>query len=109
MQSRAIDIWPVPIQLSFALRIQLGRVTAFSMSGIDMWFNSHDHGPPHFHARRPGIWEVRIYFSTGAENLADYDLKWGRRPGRRELRELLAMAVEHRTDLLEEWEAKVKQ
>ncbi len=32
----------------------MGRVDAFAIGGLDLWFNSHDHGPPHFHARRPG-------------------------------------------------------
>ncbi len=85
----------------------MGRVGAFSVAGLDMWFNSHDHPPPHFHARRAGVWEVRVYFLTCSECSLDYDLKWGRLPSGRELRELVAGVVEHRVTLLEEWEAKV--
>ncbi len=88
---------------------QLGRVVSFTVAGLDMWFNSHDHPPPHFHARRAGVWEVRVYFLTCTERVMDYDLKWGRAPGGRELRELAARTVKHRAALLEEWEAKVNQ
>ncbi len=30
----------------------MGRVDAFSVAGLELWFNSSDHLPPHFHARR---------------------------------------------------------
>jgi hypothetical protein len=86
---------------------KLGIVRAFSVAGLDMWFNSHDHAPPHFHARRAGMWEIRIYFLLCSEHLTDYDVKWGRSPGGRDLRALGAGAVKHRAALLEEWEAKV--
>jgi len=51
-------------------------VDAFEIDGLDLWFNSSDHLPPHFHARKPGEWEVRVYILvTTAEELA-YSFKW---------------------------------
>ncbi len=85
----------------------VGKVEAFSAAGLDLWFNSLDHYPPHFHARRAGQWEVRIYFLNCTEHLMDYDLKWGRSLVRKELRELGTQALKHRASLLAEWEAKV--
>ena len=80
----------------------MGRVAAFSVAGLDLWFNSHDHAPPHFHARRPGVWEVRIYFLTCTERFTDYDIKWGVQPSARELRQLATAAVKFRVVLLAE-------
>ena len=37
------------------------RLEAFSIPGLDLFFNSLDHLPPHFHARRRGEWEIRVY------------------------------------------------
>jgi hypothetical protein len=88
---------------------EMGRVEAFSVAGLDLWFNSHDHAPPHFHARRPGIWEIRIYFLTCTEHLADFEIKWGNRPSSKELKQLVTAGVGCREALLEEWEAKVCQ
>jgi hypothetical protein len=36
------------------------RLDAFSVAGLELFFNSLDHLPPHFHARRPGEWEIRV-------------------------------------------------
>jgi hypothetical protein len=77
------------------------------VAGLELWFNSHDHGPPHFHARRPGLWEVRIYILTCTQFFTDYDLKWGGTPCGRDLRELGVGAARHRVALLAEWNAKV--
>ena len=88
---------------------EMGRVAAFTVAGLDLWFNSHDHAPPHFHARSPGVWEIRIYFMTCTEHFADNDIKWGVHPSTRELGHLTTAAVTHRVALLEEWEAKVCQ
>lgn len=42
----------------------MGRVQAFSIPGLDCWFPSLDHDPPHFHVRRPGEWEIRVRIMT---------------------------------------------
>lgn len=76
----------------------MGRVDAFAVPGVELWFNSSDHLPPHFHASRVGEWEVRV-------------LKWkdGRRAvPRKALSALREGAVQFRAALLAEWEAKVE-
>lgn len=40
----------------------MARVRAFEIDGLVLWFFSYDHDPPHFHAKRAGEWEVRVYF-----------------------------------------------
>ncbi|MGN6726648.1 MAG: DUF4160 domain-containing protein, partial [Tepidisphaeraceae bacterium] len=40
----------------------MARLTCFSIPGITCWFWPNDHKPPHFHAKRNGQWEVRVYF-----------------------------------------------
>ena len=85
----------------------LGKVESFAIGGLDLWFNSHDHGPPHFHVRRPGEWEIRVYFLSGTENALDFDMKWGREPSRTYIRTFTHHVVTKRAALLEEWEQEV--
>lgn len=87
----------------------MGRVSAISVQGVDLWFNSSDHLPPHLHARKPGHWEVRIYILETTTDVLAYDPKWP--PGFtlssglcKVLRHTIAM---NRIALLGEWEAKV--
>lgn len=85
------------------------RLEAFSVAGLDLFFNSLDHLPPHFHARRPGEWEIRVYFLVSGAKLA-YDLKWSRKKSGvpASMAEALKAAVNaNRAQLLREWEAKV--
>lgn len=85
----------------------MGRVGAFSLPGLDLWFNSSDHRPPHFHAEKPGAWEVRIYFLRARGQMID--VKWNKQRLRPvELRALQEAAEAHRAALLDEWEAKVR-
>lgn len=85
----------------------LGKVQAFSIEGLDLWFNSIDHRPPHFHARSPGRWEIRVYILECTKNQFKYEVKWGMIPIRRHREELREMVLAHRVALLEEWERKV--
>ena len=41
------------------------KVEAFQVAGIEMWFWSHDHDPPHFHAKRGGEWEIKVGILDG--------------------------------------------
>lgn len=70
------------------------RLEAFSIPGLDLFFNSLDHLPPHFHARRPGEWEIRVYFLVSGPKLA-CDIKWS------------ALVNGNRAQLFREWDAKV--
>jgi len=83
----------------------MGRVLAFQISGLDLWFNSADHQPPHFHAERFNQWELRIYFLRDKRDM--HEKIWGKDPRAAELKKLLAAAEEHRAELLQEWEQKV--
>ena len=85
----------------------MGRVESFAVAGLDLWFNCNDHPPPHFHARKAGSWEIRIYILTCTEGSADFEVKWGGRPASGDLRQLVSAVLRCRATLLEEWEAKV--
>jgi|ETNmetMinimDraft_30_1059905.scaffolds.fasta_scaffold359126_1 hypothetical protein len=88
----------------------MGEVSTIVIAGLDLWFNSSDHGPPHFHARRPDHWEIRVYIASTTRKKLVFSSKWPRNgvkvPGR--LRRLLRQATAtNREALLAEWEAKV--
>ena len=40
----------------------MAKMECFAIAGTKTWFFSNDHLPPHFHAKRKGRWEVRVYF-----------------------------------------------
>ena len=88
----------------------MGRVTAIDIPGLDLWFNSSDHLPPHFHARKAGEWEIRVQILETTEDGLAYSIKWpkngARIPGKA-LRALHQATLEHRDALLVEWEQKV--
>ena len=88
----------------------MGRVDAFTVAGLDLWFNSSDHVPPHLHARKSGHWEIRIYILECTEGHLEFSMKWppnGTGPSTKERKALLAGVLSHRAALLEEWERKV--
>ncbi len=85
----------------------MGKVACFAVDGLELWFNSSDHLSHQIHVRRPGKWEIRVYFLVMTEETVEYDVKWGSTPGRRVLDTLKALVIEHREELLLEWEAKV--
>jgi hypothetical protein len=87
----------------------LGRVECIAIDGLDLWFNSHDHPPPHFHVGRTAAYELRVYFLLCTDTHLDFDLKWGSGPSTKVLKELRELAVQNRVALLEEWERKVCQ
>jgi hypothetical protein len=90
--------------------VAVARVTAFSLPGLDLWFNSSDHMPPHFHARRAGEWEIRVFFLLCGKDHLEHTIKWSdkkRGVSRADLDALLAGALRFRVELLVEWEAKV--
>jgi hypothetical protein len=47
----------------------MAKLECFTIAGIELWFFPNDHLPPHFHPKRKGQWEVRVYFlqSTTSE------------------------------------------
>lgn len=55
------------------------EVVSLVLHGLDLWFNSDDHLPPHFHAEKPGEWEVRVYFLRAAAEM--FELSWSMATG----------------------------
>jgi hypothetical protein len=87
----------------------MGKVDCFEISGIEVYFNSSDHLPPHFHAGKPGEWGIRVYLQTTTSDFLDYKVIWplGGGPRAPVLKELRESVIAHREDLLLEWERKV--
>lgn len=83
----------------------MAKVDCFDIPGLECWFWSNDHGPPHFHAKRAGEWEIRVNFLEDEM----FERVWGNRPGRGTLQALKRLVIANRAALLVEWEAKVKQ
>jgi hypothetical protein len=89
----------------------VGKVSAFTLEGLDLWFNSSDHLPPHFHARKPDAWEIRVYFLLCTEGHLVFEKRWP--PGRsgpraQDRNAILRATLRRRVALLEEWGQKVQ-
>jgi hypothetical protein len=90
----------------------LGRVECIAVDGLDLWFNSSDHDPPHFHVRKPDHWEIRVFFLTTTADSLHYNVKFqfGRRgPSARDKTALMELVIDHRDQLYTEWLAKVSR
>jgi len=86
----------------------MGEVECFHIEGVKCWFSSQDHRPPHFHAKRRGEWHCRVWFQRKEADMLERK-PWPRGrmsvPDRKALQQ---MAADHRAELLQEWERKVK-
>ena len=88
----------------------MGKVQCFQLAGMDVWFNSSDHEPPHFHVRKPDTWEIRVFFGACKHGKLAFNLKFppsGSGPSGKEQRKILSLVLQHRETLYAEWEAKV--
>jgi uncharacterized protein DUF4160 len=87
----------------------MAKLECFAIEGIETWFFSHDHFPPHFHAKRKGQWEVRVYFLESSTSEM-FDAVWlkGRGVPRADTKLLEELVTAHRSEILEEWEGKVQ-
>lgn len=84
----------------------MGKLDAFGIAGCTCVFHSNDHPPPHFHVKRPGEWDMRVYFLEDPPRCEmKFEIK--KIPGtlRREVQQLAEI---HRKALFEEWNAKVQ-
>lgn len=99
---RTIDLWKTNSRGSL-----VGRVDAFAIDGLDLWFYSSDHLPAHMHVSRTGEWEIRVYLLECAEGHLEYDRLWGGEPSGRQRRMILDAVLQYRVALLAEWERKV--
>ncbi len=82
------------------------KVDCIAIAGLVCWFWSSDHDPPHFHVKRDGEWELRVYFGLGDEM---FQLVWGEPPKSKLLKSIAKLVREHRAELLLEWEMKVNR
>ena len=86
----------------------MGKIKCFSIEGIQCWFNSQEIGhQAHFHAKRAGKWEYRVYFQEPETEMLE--VKWLKgRISRQDKKSLCDKASTFRPELLKEWEKKVK-
>ena len=83
----------------------MARVVAFELEGIEMWIPSGDHDPPHFHARKPGHWDIKVHFLEDSEEAMIQRIRPpDARIRGRERRALIEAVREHRAALLAQWD-----
>jgi hypothetical protein len=86
------------------------KLTCFSIAGMQLWFYSNDHEPPHLHAKRKGEWEYRINFLEGRNDMFQLIRSTKKaRMSRADRNQLQEMIDEHRFEILWEWEEKVNR
>lgn len=85
----------------------MGKVSSFHLEGVDCWFYSHEHRPPHFHARRKGQWQVRVFFLMPKAGMIEQVKGHAGRMTKADRDTLREMAALYREELLGEWEQKV--
>ena len=76
-----------------------------AFGGVDIWFNSNDHLPPHFHAETAD-WHIVVNFLRDEGEMVK--VKRGLGPSAKRKKEITAAAKDRRTALLAEWSSKVK-
>ncbi|MCY3019856.1 MAG: DUF4160 domain-containing protein [Planctomycetota bacterium] len=85
----------------------MGKVEAFHLAGIECWFYSDDHRPPHFHAKKAGEWQVKVSFLMPEEEMIECEWRRKSISGKHQ-RALMQMATVNRAALLRQWEQKVR-
>jgi Domain of unknown function (DUF4160) len=86
----------------------MAKLACFTIPGIELWFFSHDHLPPHFHAKRRGQWEIRVFFlESSANEMLKVVWPKGKEISKGDLELLEAKVKAFRAEILEEWERKV--
>jgi hypothetical protein len=88
----------------------MAKIRCFSIAGMQLWFYSNDHEPPHFHARRKGEWEYRVRFLESVNEMFELVSSMKKAQMSKADREKLRKMVEtHRMEILQEWEQKVSR
>jgi hypothetical protein len=89
----------------------LGRIEEFSFQGLRAFFRSNDHRPPHFHVKRPGRWEIKVYILTSSKNRLDYSFKFPKNNSviltSQEEKAILGFVTRNREKLLLDWQTQV--
>ncbi len=86
------------------------KVKNFWVQGLEAFFRSSDHHPPHFHVKKRGAWEIRVYILTSTEKL-HYSAKFPKNRksvlNSREEKAILDFVAKNREQLCGDWETKV--
>ncbi len=86
------------------------KVENFYIHGLEAFFRSNDHHPPHFHVKKQGEWEIRVYIITSTEKL-HYSVKFPKNkkqlPSSKEEKSILYFVINNREKLYLAWETKV--
>jgi D-hexose-6-phosphate mutarotase len=86
----------------------MGKVSCFNIDGIYCWFNSQEHRPAHFHAKKRGHWHLRVYFQETKDEMIERAKGPRERVSSADAKVLTDMAQRYRAELLEEWGKKVR-
>ena len=85
--------------------LDMPKIDCFEIEGLEAWFWSNDHDPPHFHIKRAGEWELKVNILAGTD--AMFELQWGSFPRAKVCRQIAQQVTAHRALLLLEWQSKV--
>lgn len=87
----------------------LGKIEEFNLEGLEAFFRSSDHDPAHFHVKKKGAWEIRVYILTPKEEGLHYSFKFQKKgsPSSKEEKAILNFVIKHREKLLLDWQTKV--
>jgi hypothetical protein len=90
------------------------RVSAFSIEGLEVFFHTLDHCPPHFHVLKSGEWEIRVDIDQSSTAGLVYNFKFpkkllksGTTLSRKQEKILLEQVLKYKVELLIEWQTKV--
>ena len=87
----------------------MANLESFSIIGIRLWFWPNGHHPPHFHAKRAGLWEIKVRFLESDETMLE--IVWAKKKksiSRADKNLLIEQVKKHRFEIFREWEEKVK-
>ena len=89
----------------------MGKIEEFSLKGLQAFFRSSDHHPPHFHVKKAGRWEIRVYILTSSKNGLDYSFKFPKNKSvsltSKEEKAILGFVTSNREKLLLDWSTQV--
>ncbi len=89
----------------------MGRIEYLNYQGLQAFFRSNDHHPPHFHIKKAGIWEIRVYILTSSTNGLDYSFKFPKNQSviltPKDKKTNLLFVTSNREKLLLDWETQV--
>jgi hypothetical protein len=84
------------------------QVECIVFDGLEARLYSSDHEPPHFHLKRRGEWELRVYFLENER--AMFETVWAKKvPAVSVLRGIAKEVSARRHALLLEWTQKVNK